>query len=172
MEILLIITCLPERLCFTNKSLLCKVYSWTPCYAVDDGKKKKKLVFWWNTRTNKNFWFIMRITETLESLGSFRCVTFSILPQKFRIVLEDNEVICSQRTILMGRTFDEVLWWPLQYFPLSWCSDVGLAIGMAAQYSLCCSSFFHALNVYTGKCKTGSISKHKIYGQTDMHVLK
>lgn len=99
-------------------------------------KKKKKLVLWWNTRTNENFWFIMRITETLEILGSFRCVTFSILPQKFRIVLEDNEVICSQRTILMGRTFDEVLWWPLQYFPLSWCSDVGLAIGMAAQYSL------------------------------------
>lgn len=30
---------------------------------------------------------------------------------------------------------------------------VGLAIEMAAQCSLCCCSFFHAMNVYIGKLK-------------------
>jgi len=28
------------------------------------------------------------------------------------------------------------------------------------------------MSVYIGKCERGSISKHKIYEQSDMHVLK
>lgn len=84
-------------------------------------KKKKKYfsVPVEQIRANKNFSFTVRITEMLESLGSFRCIMLSILPQKFRVALEDNEVICSQKRLFW--------WWrPLMEFKGTYDSHCGI----------------------------------------------
>lgn len=89
----------------------------------------------------EQFRFIVIVTGTMDSLRSLSCLTFSILPQKLRIILEDNEVICSQKR--------EV---PLMEF-MGTCGAalpsvlvLGLeALEVAAQYFLCCCSFSHAM---------------------------
>lgn len=99
--------CLSLPTCLQNSALLTEALS-----AV-----RSSLLYCWWLKKGKSCCFggAIRIhsssyRNTAQS-ASLRCLIFSIFPQKLRIILEDNEVICFQKR--------EYLWWSSWDL---WCS--------------------------------------------------